>query len=519
MITELRIRNLRGLLDTDYVPVRPVTILLGSNSSGKSTFLRSFPLFSQSVSKSLRNAVSWFDDSLVDFGDFSTALSSDASEEKIFFSFRLNDDWCNKNSSRYHPFSTRKYSNILNGAEIEVALSPLSDNKGTFFSMVALRLVNGDIINIEFFEKGHEVSISINGKDLKFKGLTWVNHFQNYFLPNIILSNDNIQSVGINPGTGGFKLLFLESLLSYCGSRFRHYEHLIPIFDLWDEDKEKFLHQLKKFNKVRTLARHIARWSVASKAFLNLYNQILLGRIYLSWDNLSISLGDYFSACDYVAPLRAEAIRYYRNQGLQIGRIDAFGRNLPEFIDSLTDTQKGSYQQYMESILKASVTVKNSSGHQSIVIRSKDRESNIADVGFGYSQILPIVTKLWLIQQRKRFMNLSFYRQPFAMALIEQPELHLHPALQAKLADAFIKVTLNEEAPTKIILETHSPTIVNRIGRRIREGFLKKEDAAVVIFDKRNGEKYAQVRTVFFNDHGQIENWPSGFFQAEDDPF
>ncbi len=70
MIKFIRIENLRSLKDTGFVELRPLTLLLGANSSGKSTFLRSFPLFTQSVNKKLRGALSWFDDSLVDFGDF-----------------------------------------------------------------------------------------------------------------------------------------------------------------------------------------------------------------------------------------------------------------------------------------------------------------------------------------------------------------------------------------------------------------------------------------------------------------
>ena len=54
MIKFIRIENLRSLKDTGFVELRPLTLLLGANSSGKSTFLRSFPLFTQSVNKKLK---------------------------------------------------------------------------------------------------------------------------------------------------------------------------------------------------------------------------------------------------------------------------------------------------------------------------------------------------------------------------------------------------------------------------------------------------------------------------------
>lgn len=51
MIESVRIENLRSIKDTDFVNIKKINILLGANSSGKSTFLRSFPLFTQSVKK------------------------------------------------------------------------------------------------------------------------------------------------------------------------------------------------------------------------------------------------------------------------------------------------------------------------------------------------------------------------------------------------------------------------------------------------------------------------------------
>ena len=86
MITAVRIKNLRSLADTGFIEIKPITLFLGANSSGKSTFLRSFPLFTQSVNKALRGPISWFDDSLVDFGDYDTAFNRFANlKDKIQF--------------------------------------------------------------------------------------------------------------------------------------------------------------------------------------------------------------------------------------------------------------------------------------------------------------------------------------------------------------------------------------------------------------------------------------------------
>ena len=90
MITEICIKNLRSIKDSGTISLRPIMILLGANSSGKSTFLRSFPLFTQSVDKKLRGPIAWFDTSYVDYGDFKTAKNRFAEDEEgITFCYRI----------------------------------------------------------------------------------------------------------------------------------------------------------------------------------------------------------------------------------------------------------------------------------------------------------------------------------------------------------------------------------------------------------------------------------------------
>ena len=92
MIESVRIENLRSLKDTGFIDLKKINILLGANSSGKSTFLRSFPLFTQSVKKNLRGPISWFDDSYVDFGDYQTAKNKYVSkDEYIRFSYNIHE--------------------------------------------------------------------------------------------------------------------------------------------------------------------------------------------------------------------------------------------------------------------------------------------------------------------------------------------------------------------------------------------------------------------------------------------
>ena len=102
MITHVRIENFRSLKDTGWIQIKPVNILLGANSSGKSSFLRSFPLFLQSVTKELREPISWFDDSLVDFGDYKTSKNRYAADDEfIKFSYKIHGPYNNTSVNFY----------------------------------------------------------------------------------------------------------------------------------------------------------------------------------------------------------------------------------------------------------------------------------------------------------------------------------------------------------------------------------------------------------------------------------
>src|SRR5262249_45614965 len=83
------VKNLRCLTDTGLVPIRPITVLVGRNSSGKSTFLRAFPLLRQSVETARNSPILWYHERYVDFGSLKDAASNWLSEPSVTFEFRL----------------------------------------------------------------------------------------------------------------------------------------------------------------------------------------------------------------------------------------------------------------------------------------------------------------------------------------------------------------------------------------------------------------------------------------------
>ena len=98
---------------------------------------------------------------------------------------------------------------------------------------------------------------------------------------------------------------------------------------------------------------------------------------------------------------------------------------------------------------------------------------------------------------------------------VEQPELHLHPQLQAKLADAFasvIKYANDIGIELKLIIETHSEVIINRFGHILMEKEIIDKDMINVIIFEKNGIGLTNVSVSNYDENGYLTNWPIGFF-------
>lgn len=120
------------------------------------------------------------------------------------------------------------------------------------------------------------------------------------------------------------------------------------------------------------------------------------------------------------------------------------------------------------------------------------------DVGIGITQVLPVLVMAYASKGR--------------IISMEQPEIHLHPALQAELGDLFIESALGERRNT-FILETHSEHLILRLLRRIREKKLRPDDICVLYADavKGGGTRVIELRV---DDDGDfIDEWPGGFFE------
>ena len=125
----------------------------------------------------------------------------------------------------------------------------------------------------------------------------------------------------------------------------------------------------------------------------------------------------------------------------------------------------------------------------------------LANVGFGVSQILPVIT-------------LCLITDPGSLILLEQPELHLNPGMQQKLADFLLEMV---KTGRQIIVETHSEYLITRLRRRAATNESDHKYFGIV-FAERDPEEGTSYRSVNVNEQGDLSEWPKGFFDhvAED---
>lgn len=135
---------------------------------------------------------------------------------------------------------------------------------------------------------------------------------------------------------------------------------------------------------------------------------------------------------------------------------------------------------------------------------SNTSEVKLTDVGVGVSQVLPA-----LIQ--------AFYTPPGSVVWMEQPEIHLHPQVQSRLADVMISAVQSnqKDRPRQIqlVIESHSEHFLNRLQRRVAEGAIKPGDVA--IYFCREGKDSPNLEELKLDEDGNITNWPDNFFGDE----
>lgn len=124
---------------------------------------------------------------------------------------------------------------------------------------------------------------------------------------------------------------------------------------------------------------------------------------------------------------------------------------------------------------------------------------SLADVGFGYSQVIPIIL-LGLLNSKDNLM------------LIEQPEIHLHPSSAGNLADLFLGFVEDDK---RFVIETHSQEFINKLRLRVIQNPELKKKINIVFVEQNIGEA-SIIKQFEIDEKGMFPEWPDGFIDESE---
>lgn len=512
-LLSFRAKNFRGFIDTGHVVLKPINILVGKNSIGKSSFARLWPIFNQGSKLQKRAPIIWNGD-LVDFGSFKNVLSRHSNGKTIGFEFNIeideNDSLKRMNTINY----ARKVRHLATG-ELVLKLQLVAgvDQSSTNCSEFSIS-AHGKTVKYTFDGTGLLVEVSCEGASFKFLQYTQERNV-GFLIPmtDFFLRKDESLVPAWSSMRAQLYYFLRENLhqklanerihdicgrLNVCGSD----DDLLQYCKSLPYQYKTWLDFLIELSKNLTLLKLFNRFIFST------VSEILIR-------DIDSDLRHYFSQVNYIRPLRATAQRYYRRQDLAVNNIDSEGANLAFFLASLTVTKLARLNEWLEETIDVKVKLDGEQGHVMVTLEdiNTGRTDNMADMGFGFSQVLPLAVQAW-ISSSPHARTAGRISIGNTILVWEQPELHLHPAMQRKLARLIAKtITIDPKQNISFIIETHSQSIINELGDLIVENEDFSSSIQILLFEQID-MKETIISTTNFNEDGQLSNWPFGFLSV-----
>ncbi len=243
-------------------------------------------------------------------------------------------------------------------------------------------------------------------------------------------------------------------------------------------------------------------------------------------DDFGHEFGAMLSSVSYLGPLRNPPARHYLVVGGAGTSVGVSGEHAPTLIYRQGQAITSQLNAWFEAFdIPYTLAVKaigdDEVTGELIALTLVDRRLNTpvspSDVGFGIGQLLPILVEGALARHR--------------VLCVEQPEIHLHPRLQARLGDFFAATAglslpgiagsaaigrqgapLDGFGPNQWLIETHSEALMLRLQRHVREGHIAPDDISVLYVAP--GESGSRIVPLRLDEHGEFrDEWPDGFFE------
>ncbi|WP_295218728.1 DUF3696 domain-containing protein [uncultured Brevundimonas sp.] len=506
MLKSICVQNYRTFREQFTLDIAPLTILLGANSSGKSSIARLPTLVNQSLSERTSAPILWVSNTL-DFGSFSENVHNHDQNGKI--TFRFNGSF----SDQGNPLAALAL-NAWQSANFSYAIDIIGPDNQSRASKISISIYD-ETVEMDV-KNGFVQSITFRGRVYKELIRNMVVYISDGLFPSVhffmrdsegrftstdkdILKREPIRILGQYSHANTTDFAISKVYQNYRISTVKQ------TFE-WLKTKSRQVPSLnKKFDQITEAER--------GRIWLFLFFSGLSSLMTSMSSAVSLDVG----SGGYLAPVRAAAERYYRHRELAVDRIDADGSNLAMYLNSLSWMDLDELNNDFHAFFGHKVRVHRSEGHISLrIVGPNNYEDNLADVGFGFSQLIPVMAQIHAASRSLNRSNLRGANAASPIISVEQPELHLHPAFQAQLGVYFARVCQRKRVGSsfRFLIETHSEPLVNEIASMVSKGELSPSDVNIYLFERDSQSNATNVQSVTVNSDGTLTNWPFGFFSS-----
>ncbi|WP_086665501.1 DUF3696 domain-containing protein [Lentzea kentuckyensis] len=442
MITSLSLENFKAWEDTETVDFGAITAFFGSNSSGKTSFLQSLLLLKQTADSADRGRV--FDlgstNSLVNLGTFNDVIYAHDDRRSL----RMEIEW--REEQPFRILSTEKKGQpvIAEDRDLSLAVCVASLRRGPIVDYVEYGL--GDkTFTLQRTSKSDYTLEAENYKFLRVQGRAWP-----------------------LPPPGKF-YSFPDQIRAY-------YKNAAFLSDL-ELQFEKLCGKIFYLGPLRQDPERTYTWGGGRPSDVGKRGELAVQALISSQAE-----GKRDNARGFIR----------RRDGVWRSALITVEQHVAAWLQEL-----GLISSFDVKPIDSRNTI-----YQVLVKRTPaSPEVLLTDVGFGVSQVLPVLVLLAYIPEG-------------SIVLLEQPEIHLHPAVQAGLADIIIEAA--KVRRLQIVLESHSEHLLLRLQRRLAEKEMERNyslepDDCRLYFCQATGTG-STIERLDLDEFGNIKNWPDDFF-------
>lgn len=476
-ILKISVEGFKGFLARKDFELKPISVLSGVNSGGKSSLIQLILLIKQSLEN--RSAISplRLNNPYVKLGPFKNILSKQAKDAKFSINFEIPEK---ELTHRFKRIIIEHYKSVNETVSLRPshrASNTITAHLYLTFKADAKKRVTVDSfeLKVDVFEGENKTVLNVL-KLLKYRA-------NNYH----ILSD--MPGITFNGYEGKLDNQNENNHIEIKGEVF-----FISFFPDWFETNDEFFDSGLIISQLR------------------------------------LGLTKSFNQISYIGPLREEPREFYYQEDDRVEVIGNKGENaayllaekakqiidcplLPLFENGelIVREERITFEAAVNywlcdvfglaSSLKVEKSKSNDRIHSITLRNSNGAKIPITHVGFGVSQIFPVIVEG--LRARKD-----------SMIILEQPEIHLHPKVQSLLFD-FV-VALNQKG-VRFLIETHSDHFINRLRRRVVEtesNSLKDQIGLMFISTNSDG---SSIQNLDLTEYGTINSWPKGFFDQHDE--